>query len=160
MANENYAFSWDDDLSFDALPRKEFVLLDPGTYTGKVTKFERIQWGGSAKIPKGTNTARLTIEVETATGTAVFTDDLPLWSSVTWKISGMFVCFGLRKHGDQNTKMPWTELVGCTGMIQVGQREWEGSDGKLKYSNTVEKYLDKPASGFTPVTTADEEFPF
>ena len=135
---ENEVLDWDSEIEDDG---EEFVLLDAGEYPFVIEKLERKEYGGSDKIPP-CHMAELTLRVTGANGrSATITDRLYLVRKSEWKISQLMRCIGQKQHGER-VQPNWSKVQGARGTVRIGQREYTGRDGKVRQSNSVDKYLD------------------
>lgn len=115
--------------------RKEYVLLQPGTYPFKVTNFERRQYHGSEKMPPCPQ-AVVTVAIdggEQGEGSAVV--NFFLTERQKWKLAQFFVSIGILEKGGTG-RMDWTKVVGATGMCELYNREYKDN----KY-NEIKKWL-------------------
>lgn len=135
---KNGMLDWDTEVSNDGA-LGAYIVLPEGDYKFTVTKFERIIWKGSAKIPAGAKCASYTLTVNTDDGEAVCRCDIPLHTSLEWKISAFFRSIGMKKHGEK-IKPDWEGALNKEGMAHFAPREW--TDGSGKKSNEVDYFLD------------------
>jgi hypothetical protein len=61
-----------------------------------------------------------------------------------WKLCELFVCLGLRKHGE-TLKCRW-DIVGCKGRAVVTVDKFTGKDGDERTNNKIKNYLE-PVEG-------------
>lgn len=138
------AIGWDDEITAES---EEFVLLDPGTYKFTVSSFSRGRYEGGDKIGP-CNTIQLDLRVESDKGTANVRNMILMHSKVEFRISQFFTSIGQKKKGEP-LKPRWNELVGSTGICEIGHREYNGNT-----YNEVKKFLppaEQPAQqSFTP----------
>ena len=130
--------NWDDAITTDGT---EFVLLDEGDYDFTVTKFERGQWTGSAKIPQ-CPMAVVTLSVSGENGVANIRYQLQLYRTLEWKLSAFFRALGLKKHGEE-LRMDWSKVEGATGRAHIIQRKYTTGDGQERVTNDVSRFYDK-----------------
>lgn len=142
-------FAWDDYIENDNL---DFVLLDEGDYTFKVTAFERARHTGSSKLPP-CNKAILTLEINSDKGTAYIKHNLFLHSKTEGMICAFFTAIGARKKGER-LKMDWNKVVGSTGKCKVGIHTFVKKDGTEGKSNNIKYFYEPPEEQPAPSTTA------
>lgn len=162
MNNNNMLMDWDDAIENDG---QEFIILHEGDYNFTVVDFERGRFPGSAKIP-ACNKATLTLQVNTADGTATIKTDLILYRSLEWRISSFFRCIGQKKHGERLV-MNWNAVVGSRGRAHFKPRNYTDRDGNERQANDVdkfydwdEKYFPVSSNSWTDLTGSDDELPF
>lgn len=162
MMNNNMLMDWDDAIENDG---QEFIILPEGDYNFTVADFERGRFPGSAKIP-ACNKATLTLQVNTADGTATIKTDLILYRSLEWRISSFFRCIGQKKHGERLV-MNWNAVVGSRGRAHFKPRNYTDRDGNERQANDVDKFYDWDEKYFpvsnnswTDLTGSDDELPF
>ena len=162
LNNNDMLMDWDDAIENDG---QEFVILPEGDYNFTVTDFERGRFPGSAKIP-ACNKATLTLQVNTADGTATIKTDLILYRSLEWRISAFFRCIGQKKHGERLV-MNWNTVVGSRGRAHFKPRNYTDRDGNQRQANDVDKFYDWDEKYFpvsnnswTDLTGSDDELPF
>ncbi len=168
--NENYkapegstdgCMDWDDAIENDG---QEFVILPEGDYNFTVVDFERGRYPGSAKIP-ACNKATLTLQVKTDEGVAMIREDLILYKSLEWKLSGFFRCIGQKKHGERLV-MNWNKVPGAQGRAHFKPRSYTNKEGEERQANAVVKYYDYEdkffanETAFKPVVEDTEDIPF
>lgn len=144
MANEVKFLSWDSEITQDA---PEFILLPEGDYPFMVQDLEKsIYDGNSEKIGKGCPMATLKIVVDGGElGKTSVTDRLYLNQNMEWKLGSFFRCIGQKAHG-KSYKMDWNNVIGKQGLAHVKVEVWTGSDGQLKKSNKIDRYLECDAA--------------
>lgn len=120
----------------------EFIVLPEGDYDFTVTKFEKGEHFGSAKIPP-CKKAILELTVKTSRGVAIVKENLFLDESFEWKLCSFFRSIGQRGHGQRYT-MDWSKVIGAKGRAHFIVNEWEGDDGVTRQNNRVKNYLDQP----------------
>lgn len=162
LNNNDMLMDWDDAIENDG---QEFVILPEGDYNFTVVDFERGRFPGSAKIP-ACNKATLTLQVNTADGTATIKTDLILYRSLEWRISSFFRCIGQKKHGERLV-MNWNAVVGSRGRAHFKPRNYTDRDGNERQANDVDKFYDWDEKYFpvsnnswTDLTGSDDELPF
>lgn len=162
MNNNNMLMDWDDAIENDG---QEFIILPEGDYNFTVVDFERGRFPGSAKIP-ACNKATLTLQVNTADGTATIKTDLILYRSLEWRISSFFRCIGQKKHGERLV-MNWNAVVGSRGRAHFKPRNYTDRNGNERQANDVdkfydwdEKYFPVNSNSWTDLTGSDDELPF
>lgn len=122
----------------------EYVLLTPGTYPFRVTKFERgihtMKPGG--KMPD-CKKAILVLEVDGGDqGEASIKVDLYLHTMNEKKLCAFFKSIGDRKSGEA-LKMDWNNIFGKRGWCKVKNRPGEGQYlGKT--FNEIDWFVDAP----------------
>ena len=136
---------WDSEISNDG---EELLILPEGDYLFRVAEFERARHGGSAKLPP-CNKASLTLEIQTADGTARARTDLFLHRNTEWKVSSFFRAIGLKAKGEQ-VKMDWNRVTGAWGRAHIRPRRYAGSDGSEHQANEVVRFLDYDAALVQP----------
>lgn len=134
LNNNDMLMDWDDAIENDG---QEYVILPEGDYNFTVVDFERGRFPGSAKIP-ACNKATLTLQVNTADGTATIKTDLILYRSLEWRISSFFRCIGQKKHGERLV-MNWNAVVGSRGRAHFKPRNYTDRDGNERQANDVDK---------------------
>ena len=139
--DEVKVFDWDDEIEYDGEEKKDFVILEPGTYEFEVHAFERGQYTPSkgAKTPP-CNQAILTLKISTDQGDCYVKDWIMLASTFEWKASAFFRSIGLKKHGEK-LRMKWNESVGCKGRAKIIKKPGD-KDGV--WFNEVKSYIDPP----------------
>lgn len=121
-----------------------FVTLPEGDYEFTVTKFEKGEHPGSAKVPKCPKAMlELTVEVPNV-GRSIVRENLFIDESVEWKLCEFFRCIGQKKHGT-GIKMDWKSVMGAKGKAHLIVNEYQGNDGTMKSNNRVSRYLDPDA---------------
>jgi len=146
---------WDTDISEEAAKAatiSDFELLPDGVYTATVKKLEKDNFtaGPNSKIPS-CPMAIVHLLVKDAAGHANYwRENVYLYDANQWRILKMFTCFGLRRHGDGKTRVPWNDLEGSTGRVKVGHRVNRNDPSKVY--NQVQEWLE-PAS-----EASDEEY--
>ena len=135
MAEEKArSLGWDDIIN-DGEKYPERVVLEPGDYDFKVTKFER----GISK--NGNNMAELELEIKDGEKTAIVKDWIALTDKTMWKVANFFRSVGLKKHGEK-TKMRWKESIGKTGRCTLTKVKLESKNGTPYDANQIHEYLD------------------
>lgn len=162
LNNNDMLMDWDDAIENDG---QEFIILPEGDYNFTVVDFERGRFPGSAKIP-ACNKATLTLQVNTADGTASIKTDLILYRSLEWRISSFFRCIGQKKHGERLV-MNWNTVVGSRGRAHFKPRNYTDRDGNERQANDVDKFYDWDEKYFpintndwTDLSGTDDELPF
>ena len=119
---ENLAFGWDDEVN-----ESEFEILPDGDYFFTVTGFERAQFEPKSADSKvgacQQANIEFTIQWKNSAGqdrTNKIVHRLKLWRTLEWMIYQFFESIGLRKKGDGSQKMPWGQIIGKTGVCQIG----------------------------------------
>lgn len=138
MADDlGYSLDWDQTEAED----RGFQLLDPGTYQFQVNDLRRERYEGGQKIgacPK----AIICLTLMTDTGIATMEESLLLNSKVEWRIARFFEGLGYTKDPETG-KVPirWNEVIGKTGWLNLGVREFVKKDGSKGTANEVEEFL-------------------
>ena len=117
-----------------------FITLPEGDYEFTVTKFEKSEHPGSAKVPKCPKAMlELTIVVP-GVGKNIVRDNLLLHENVEWKLCEFFRSIGQKQHGSGIT-MDWDKVLGAKGRAHVfiDSYEWEG---ETRTKNKIKRYLD------------------
>lgn len=124
-----------------------YTLLPPGIYPFKITRFERGEYPGSAKIPP-CKKAIVYMELDGGPhGKVEVKDDLILYSTLDWKLCEFFKGIGDRKSGDP-LKMNWMGITGKTGHCKLINKEMTTGKHAGKTFNEIDGYVD-------PSTTED-----
>jgi hypothetical protein len=132
--------SWDDVIENDSAGGG-FTLLPAGEYPFRVIGFERGRFSGSEKLPP-CNKAVVEIEVDGGKlGTTTMQENLFLHSKTEGILCSFFRSIGQRKSGEKLT-MNWGAVVGSTGRVKLGVRQWKKKDGTPAESNQVKTWLD------------------
>lgn len=132
---------WEDEIEKE---NSGFILLPEGDYDFVIKGFERARHNGSEKLPP-CNKAIVTLEIETADGTASLKHNLFLHSKCEGMLSSFFICIGQKKHGEK-LKMNWNAVIGATGKAKVGIRKWKGNNGEEMESNEIKRFLEPAES--------------
>lgn len=127
----NKALSWDAEIEDTS---DEFKVLQPGEYDFMVTKMDREQFDGSAKMPPCPK-ASIVLEVESEEGKSRVFDNLFLTQKSEWKIAQFFRCLGLIEKGYKG-RVPWDKVIGARGKCQLKVDSYNG-----KERNRVDSYL-------------------
>lgn len=144
---------WNDTIENDG---SEFVLLKEGDYNFKVAEFERGRFPGSAKLPP-CNKAALTLQVDTAEGTAYVKTDLILYRTLEWRLSAFFRCIGQKKHGERLI-MDWNKVPGAVGRAHFKPRTYTDNYGNEKQTNDVDRFIDYNPEFFAASNKNDMDF--
>lgn len=149
---KNMSFDWDDEVE-----ESSFELVPDGDYHFTVTNFERAWWEpynpAESKI-QACNQANIELSIgwinsEGTPKTNKIQHRLKLTRSLQFMIYQFFESIGLRKKGDGTTKMPWDEIIGKTGICQVGHH----TDTKgIEYNDIVKCYTPENAPTVTKNT--------
>lgn len=151
MNDKNLAFGWDDEVE-----ESSFEVLPDGDYVFTVTKFERGWYEAKAgsKIPSCNQAiVELTIDWTGENGephSNKITHKMKLARTLQFVIYQFFESIGLRKKGDGTTKMPWNDIVGKTGICQIGHHEASGNT----YNDVVKCYPVEDAPTVTKNSTS------
>lgn len=144
--DKNLAFGWDDEVE-----ESGFEILPDGDYTFTVTNFERGWYEAreGSKIPSCNQAiVELTIDWTNENGdprTNKVAHKMKLARTLQFMIYQFFESIGLRKKGDGTTKMPWNDIVGKTGVCQIGHHEANGNT----YNDVVKCYPQEDAPTVT-----------
>ena len=152
MAEEkSMSFGWDDEVE-----ESDFEIMPDGDYVFTVTQFERAWYEAKpeAKISSCHQAnIELTISWRNDQGmdrTSKIVYKLKLSRTLQFMIYQFFESIGLRKKGDGTTKMPWDQIIGKTGICQVGHHE----DNKGNtYNDIIKCYPVDIAPGVTRNST-------
>lgn len=156
MSEENMSFGWDDEIE-----ESDFELVPDGDYQFTVTDFERAWWEpynpDTSKI-QACNQANIELTIDWMNGNGQMRSSkiqhrLKLTRSLQFLIYQFFECVGLRKKGDGTTKMPWDQIVGKTGICQVGHHE--DTKGNT-YNDIIKCYTPENAPTVTNNGAASE----
>lgn len=134
MTNE--ALGWDDEIQASD---SEYTVLDPGTYTYRVDRFERQRFDGSAKMA-ACPMALLTLSCANAQG-AQGTVQVRLYLSrrQMWKLTQFFKSCRLvdpATADGTSYRMPWDRVVGAVGQLELSNRVYDG-----KTYNDVKRFI-------------------
>lgn len=131
------AYGWDDEIDVNG---SDFTLLPEGEAKFKVLDVEKAKWKGSAKIPEGTNVAKVKFLLENENGKTTVTEDFILWSTTAFKISDLHKACGLRVEGEK-IKMQWGKVKGSEGRCKVGIRVYDKKDGSKGEINEIKGWI-------------------
>ncbi|MBY4796758.1 DUF669 domain-containing protein [Collinsella sp. AGMB00827] len=149
VENDNTALTWDSEVEGSA---PSFDPLPAGEYDFRVSKFERGQFNGSAKMA-ACPVAKLELEVTTGeyVGRKIF-ERLFLNKKVMWKIAQFFTCVGLRPagSGDEPFRPDWSSVPGASGRLSLSLRSWTGNDGSERQGNEVKAFLEPDQANTQP----------
>lgn len=141
--NVSQGFGWDDEVE-----ESMFELIPDGDYRFEVTGFERSWYeakAGSKIASCNQADIEFTIKWTNESGdlkTNKLTHKLKLSRTLQFLIYQFFESIGLRKKGDGTTKMPWDQIVGKTGICEIGHHE----DSKgTEYNDIVRCYPPESA---------------
>ena len=139
MVDMGTALDWDDQVTDDG----GFTLLDEGVYPFMVTEIEKARFEGSEKMaPCPKAVISITIDAPGVNGLVTIKDSLLLSTKVQWRIAKFFEGLGFQKDPATGAMpMRWNEVVGKTGYVKVGIREYVKKDGSKGQANQVEEYL-------------------
>lgn len=134
---------WDIELDFSELDNEpSYIELPEGDYEFTVTKFDRSEFKGTAKVPQ-CQTAELTVEVKTDQGIGVVrqtffllkTRDIP-GNERKWNPMKAMLMF-LRSIGHDGVKqIPWDDVVGRTGKAHIAPHKYND-----KTYNEIQRFL-------------------
>lgn len=122
----------------------QVITLPEGDYDFTVTKFERGEHPGSAKVPRCPK-AILELTVEVPSGRSIVKENLLLDESVEWKLCAFFRSIGQKQHGTGIT-MDWNKVLGAKGRAHLIVNEWTGNDGETRTNNRIGQFLDPEAT--------------
>lgn len=146
--NQEREFGWEDTIQKDA---DEFPILEEGDYNFVVTNFERGRHAGSEKLPP-CNKAVVSLKISSPTSTVTLEHSLFLHSKTEGLLSAFFAAIGQKKKGEA-LRMNWNTVIGSTGKLKLGIRNWTSKNGNPMTSNEITKFYpkeDQPAtSSFT-----------
>lgn len=152
METQDRELSWDDTIKNDG---SDFEIIPDGNYRFKVVRLEKARFGGTAKLPACPQ-ANITITVSNGAGiNRSLEEKLKLHSKMEWILCAFFRSLGLRKK-DEPLEMKWGEVIGQTGLCEVGHRTFKNDKGADITVNQISKWLPpedapSPATGtFTP----------
>lgn len=148
MAENTQAFGWDDEVN-----ESEFEIIPDGDYAFTVSAFEKAYFepkSADSKIGACQQAnIEFTINWRNSAGierTNKVIHKLKLWRSLEFLIYQFFESIGLRKKGDGTTVMPWNQIVGRTGICQIGHHtDSKGTD----YNDIVKCYTPDNAPTVT-----------
>lgn len=132
--NVERELGWEDEIIQDG---GEFIQLVPGDYQFTVTNVERARHTPNPQNPgklPACNKAIISIQIETAEGTATLKHNLFLHTSTEGMLSAFFGAIGQKKHG-QPFKMNWNAVVGAKGVCRVNKRKGTGQYADQEYDN-------------------------
>lgn len=141
---ESVALDWNTTITPTA---DNFVTLPVGVYQFTVTKFERSQFNGSAKM-KACPVADITLKCVGNEGVSFIRERLFLSSNFMWKLSSFFICIGQCQQG-QPFAPDWNTIVGSTGYARLGIRTYTDKNGNAGSQNQVVNFL--PPQNTQPV---------
>lgn len=124
---------WEDEITQDG---GGFVTLTPGDYQFTVTGIERTRHTPNPQNPgklPACNKAIVSIEIETAEGTAQLKHNLFLHTSTEGMLSAFFGAIGQKKHGEP-LKMNWN-IIGAKGVCSVNKRKGTGKYADQEFDN-------------------------
>lgn len=125
---------WDDEITQDSAG---FVQLTPGDYQFTVTNFERARHTPNPQNPgklPACNKAIITLQIETAEGTAQLTHNLFLHTTTEGMLSAFFGAIGQKKHGEP-LRMNWNTVIGAKGVARINKRKGTGQYADKEYDN-------------------------
>ncbi|WP_105209533.1 hypothetical protein [Streptococcus suis] len=124
---------WEDEITLDG---GGFVTLTPGDYQFTVTGIERTRHTPNPQNPgklPACNKAVVSIEIETAEGTAQLKHNLFLHTSTEGMLSAFFGAIGQKKHGEPS-RMNWN-IIGAKGVCSVNKRKGTGKYADQEFDN-------------------------
>ncbi len=124
---------WEDEIVNDG---GEFVSLVPGDYQFTVKGVERTRHTPNPQNPgklPACNKAVVSIEIETAEGTAQLKHNLFLHTSTEGMLSAFFGAIGQKKHGEP-LRMNWN-IIGAKGVCRVNKRKGTGNYADQEFDN-------------------------
>lgn len=131
-ASNDGCLDWDSEIQQES----SWELLPEGDYPFTVEKVERGRFSPKqgSKIP-ACNMAIVTFNV----GGQTLTENFPLHTKMEWKISALYAAVGMKQQGEK-VRMNWPGIVGRSGYVHVGVREWKKDDGSTGQSNEFKKF--------------------
>lgn len=128
------SLGWDDEIEAQD---SEYVLLEPGTYTFTVARFDREQFDGSEKMGP-CPCARLQLACSDGAGhEGTVTCRLYLNRRQQWKLTQFFKATGLiPADAEGTTRLPWGEVLGSMGQVALRRRTYNG-----KEYNEVDRFV-------------------
>ena len=153
MAENNQAFGWEDEVE-----ESSFELLPDGDYIFTVSTWEKAYWEPTKPDSKVGACQQANIEISidwvNSAGqkkTNKLVHRLKLWRSLDFLIYQFFESIGLRKKGDGSQRMPWDQIVGKSGVCQIGHHtDSKGSE----YNDIIKCY---PKESAPTVTNNNQE---
>ncbi len=127
---------WDDEIERES----EFILLPEGDYNFTVESFERGRFDGSDKMPP-CPMAILNLRVTGAEGSTTIQHRLFLHTKSEWALSAFFKSIGQKQTGEK-VRMNWNAVPGAKGRCHIGIREYMGTDGEMRKTNQVKRFLE------------------
>ncbi|MGT2812898.1 hypothetical protein [Streptococcus minor] len=124
---------WEDEIVNDG---GEFVSLVPGDYQFTVKGVERTRHTPNTQNPgklPACNKAVVSIEIETADGTAQLKHNLFLHTSTEGMLSAFFGAIGQKKHGEP-LRMNWN-IIGAKGVCRINKRKGTGQYADQEFDN-------------------------
>ena len=125
--NANEALGWDDEATVES---SNYTLLVPGTYSYRVSSFQRANFDGSNKMAPCPE-ADLTLTCSNAEGARSDVKvRLFLNRRQMWKITQFFKSCGLLAaelpDGTNYAMGPlWKQVLGCTGQVEISNRTYQ-----------------------------------
>lgn len=131
-ASNDGCLDWDGEIQQES----SWELLPEGDYPFTVEKVERGRFSPKqgSKIP-ACNMAIVTFNV----GGQTLTENFPLHTKMEWKISALYAAVGMKQQGEK-VRMNWPGIVGRSGFVHLGVREWKKDDGSTGQSNEFKKF--------------------
>ena len=130
------ALDWDSKISYE---QPDFVKLPEGVYPITITKMEKKQYEGGAKM-EACPVADLTIEARGKEGVSVFNTRLFLHTRSEGRLTAFFTCIGQRRPGEEYT-MDWNKVEGSNGWAKLKIREFDTRNGNHVTTNDVARWL-------------------
>ena len=121
------------------IPKEEFILLEPGEYSFKVTSFVKRRWD-SGKLA-GANYAEIGLDFDNGTLRSSGRENLTLHPKMLWKVREFFKAIGENVEDGKPFVPNWNAVLGSTGRCKVRQRSFKGREGEIVKTNEVEKFL-------------------
>ena len=135
----------------------DYILIPTGEQIFTVTHKEFDQYPGSANLPPCEKVI-ITLAVDMETGRGYARVDIPLCTSMKWKLAAFFRSIGLKKHGEA-MKMDWNLVEGRQGAAIFETREYQTRSGQTRTINSVASFLDyDPRRHMTQVEMDDQPF--
>lgn len=152
MSEIERELGWDDEIQKDGT---DFIVLPAGDYSFTVTKFERVRFGGSEKMP-ACNQAKLELSIHSDQGDVVVFHNLLLHTKTEGLLSNFFAGIGQKKK-DEKLKMNWATVVGAKGRLKLEINKFTGKDNTEKTNNQVKTFY---ASDAVPSQSSQNQAPF
>lgn len=155
MSTDGRIYSWNEEVIKNP-DENEYIELPPGEYHFRVTKFERSQHEGSAKLPPCPKAVITCLIEDRDLGEVTVRTNLFLHEKCNGLLSQFFCSIGLHKHGEPLV-LAWSKIIGKKGRCRIGQREYQG-----KRYNEIVRFLEPAATPATPSQSSGkpDQIPF